>query len=137
MKLYTEKILKLATEIPHLGRINNAEKEIQLRSPICGSSIAIYVNTCQGKVREFKQEVKTCALGQASAAILAANVVGIDLKAICELRSTVKEMLEKNSPPPPPPFSAYKLLRPACEFKNRHASIMLVLDATKKALEEL
>ena len=134
MKLYTEKILKLATEIPHLGRIDNADKVIFLRSPICGSSITIYMNKDKGKVQEFKQEVKACALGQASASILASNVIGIDLAKIIELHQSVKEMLEKGTPPPLPPFSNYELLRPAYEFKNRHASIMLVLNATRDAL---
>ena len=44
MKLYSEKILKLATEIPNIGRLEEAEKEISLRSPICGSKVTIYIN---------------------------------------------------------------------------------------------
>ena len=44
MKLYSEKILKLATESPNIGRIEEAEKEISLRSPICGSKVTIYIN---------------------------------------------------------------------------------------------
>ena len=39
MKLYSEKILKLATEIPYTGQLEKAEKELSLRSPICGSKI--------------------------------------------------------------------------------------------------
>ena len=136
MKLYTEQILKLTTEIPHIGIINNADQVVCLRSPICGSSITVYVNKYNGRIQEFKQEVNACALGQASASILAKNVIGLDYKGINELHRSVKDMLEKNSPPPLPPFSSYELLRPAFDYKNRHASIMLVIDATKKALQE-
>ncbi len=136
MKLYTEKILKLATEIPHLGKLDKADKIVSLRSPICGSSITVYVNKYEGKIQEFKQEIKACALGQASASILANNVIGLDLLSISELNRSVKAMLEQNFPAPDPPFSDYELLRPACEFKNRHASIMLVLNATKDALQK-
>ena len=52
------------------------------------------------------------------------------------LSSEIKDMLEKNLSAPAPPFSNYELLRPAIEFKNRHASIMLVLDATRNALQD-
>ncbi len=135
MKLYTEKILKLAVEIPLVGKIEKADKVVSLRSPICGSSITVYINKTNGKVTEFKQEVKACALGQASASILANNVIGLDIQGISELHRSVKDMLEKDLSPPPPPFSNYELLRPAFEFKNRHASIMLVLDATRNALQ--
>ena len=44
MKLYTEKILKLTTEIPRIGRIEKADKIVSIRSPICGSSVTIYIN---------------------------------------------------------------------------------------------
>ena len=136
MKLYTEKILRLATEIPHIGKIEKADRVVSLRSPICGSSIVVYINKVSGRIHEFKQEVKACALGQASASILAKNVIGLDLLGISTLHSCVKDMLEKNLSAPPPPFSNYELLRPAVEFKNRHASIMLALDATRNALQD-
>ena len=136
MKLYTEKILKLAAEIPLIGKIDNADKTVSLRSPICGSAIRVYINQRQGRIKEFRQEVKACALGQASASILAKNIIGLDLLEISTLHNSVKGMLEKNLPAPAPPFSNYELLRPATDFKNRHASILLALEATKNALQE-
>ena len=136
MKLYTEKILKLTTEIPRIGRIDEADKVVSIRSPICGSSVTIYVNKANGEISDFKQEVRACALGQASASILASNIIGLNYSKICELHKSVKDMLEKGSSPPPPPFSKYELLRPASEFKNRHASIMLPLNAAKEDLQD-
>ena len=78
MKLYSDKILKLATEIPNIGKLKNAEKEISLRSPICGSKITIYINMSSGQISEYKQEIKACALGQASASIFGLNAIGQD-----------------------------------------------------------
>ena len=136
MKLYTQKILKLTTEIPRIGRIDKADKIVSIRSPICGSSVTIYINKKKGEISDFKQEIRACALGQASASILASNIIGINYSKICELHKSVQDMLEKGSSPPPPPFSNYELLRPASEFKNRHASIMLALNAAKEALKD-
>ena len=45
----------------------------------------------------------------------------------------VKNMLENNGDAPTNPFEKYELLRPTYEFKNRHDSILLVLDAAKNA----
>ncbi len=134
MKLYSDKILKLATEIPNIGKLKNAEKEISLRSPICGSKITIYINMSSGQISEYKQEIKACALGQASASIFGLNAIGQDYQSISNLYFSVKKMLEQNQCDLPKPFKKYELLRPAYEFKNRHASILLVLDAARNAL---
>ena len=133
MKLYSEKILKLATEIPNIGRIEEAEKEISLRSPICGSKVTIYINFKRGVISEYKQEIKACALGQASGAIFGLNAIGQDYSSVFNLYCCVKNMLKNNGDSPTKPFENYELLRPAYEFKNRHDSILLVLDAAKNA----
>ena len=136
MKLYSEKILKLATEIPYTGQLEKAEKELSLRSPICGSKITIYINLKNGEISEYMQEVKACALGQASASIFGLNAIGQDYNTVSDLYYSVKNMLENNGTAPLKPFQKYELLRPAYEFKNRHASILLVLDAVKNALSQ-
>ncbi len=42
-------------------------------------------------------------------------------------------MLTGNGPAPAHPFDDFAVLEPAREFDNRHASIMLALDATAEA----
>jgi NifU-like protein involved in Fe-S cluster formation len=37
---------------------------------------------------------------------------------------------------PSAPFTGYEVLEPARDYKNRHASILLVLEATAEALAE-
>jgi len=135
MKLYSEKILKLATEIPHVGKLYNAEKEISLRTPICGSKVSIYINFENGIIKEYMQEIKACALGQASASIFGSNAIGQNYNSVFKLFNSVKNMLENNGDTPFKPFEQYELLRPAYEFKNRHDSILLVLEAAKKAFK--
>ena len=135
MKLYSEKILKLATEIPYVGKLYNAEKEISLRTPICGSKVSIYINFENGIIKEYMQEIKACALGQASASIFGSNAIGQNYTSVSKLFYSVKNMLENNGDTPSKPFEKYELLRPAYEFKNRHDSILLVLEAAKKAFK--
>jgi len=44
-------------------------------------------------------------------------------------------MLKHDGPTPPAPFDGLEVLRPAQDYKNRHASIMLTLEATVEAME--
>jgi NifU-like protein involved in Fe-S cluster formation len=44
-------------------------------------------------------------------------------------------MLTADGPIPADPFHDFEVLHPAIQFKNRHASILLSLEATTEALE--
>jgi NifU-like protein involved in Fe-S cluster formation len=45
-------------------------------------------------------------------------------------------MLKQDGPTPPAPFDGLEVLRPARDYKNRHASIMLALDAAVEAVDQ-
>ena len=45
-------------------------------------------------------------------------------------------MLTENGPIPSAPFEDYAALEPARDFRNRHASIMLAVEATTEAMAE-
>lgn len=88
-----------------------------------------------GKVSDFAQDVRACALGQASAAILGEVVIGRSRAELEAARAAISTMLKENGPVPPAPFSGYDVLIAARDYKNRHASILLALDATCEAVE--
>ena len=89
-----------------------------------------------GVITDYGQDVKACALGQASAAIVGANVVGLTPAEIQAGRDALFAMLKQEGPVPPAPFADLEVLQPAKDYKNRHASIMLAFDATLDALSE-
>ena len=75
--LYTLEILRLASEIPHLGLIDDPEGTADLRSPACGSRMQVTVGLDgEGRVCEIGQTVTACAFGQASAALMGASAIG-------------------------------------------------------------
>ena len=45
-------------------------------------------------------------------------------------------MLKSGGPVPDAPFDGFEVLLPARDYKNRHASILLALDATLAALDQ-
>ena len=136
IKLYSGRILELAADIPHAGRLEAPCATARKRSPQCGSTVTVDVDVENGRVTRFAQDVRACALGQASAAVLGAHVIGQDRATLAALRDAVKAMLTEDGPVPPAPFDGYEVLLPAREFRNRHASILLALEATVEAMDE-
>lgn len=135
VKLYSGRILALAADIPHLGRLEGAQGSAKRRSPLCGSTVTADVSLKDGKVSAFAQDVKACALGQASAAILGGVVLGRTLAELQAARDALRAMLKEAGPVPAAPFDGYEVLIPAREYKNRHASILLALEAVVEAIE--
>lgn len=135
IKLYSSRILALAADIPHLERLEAPDATVKKRSPLCGSTVTVDVTVEDGRITDFGQDVKACALGQASAAVVGANVIGRSLEQVETARDQLKRMLTQDGPVPEAPFDGLEVLQPAREFKNRHASIMLALEATLEALQ--
>lgn len=135
MSLYSGRILALTTAIPHQGRLDAPQARVQKRAPLCGSKVTVDLCLDQGRVSAFAQEVQACALGQAAAAILGQAVLGRSLDELYVLRDSLRAMLQADGPVPAAPFGEYEVLVPAREFKNRHASILLAVEATAEAAE--
>ena len=137
IKLYSQKILSLATELPFTSPLKDPDISITKRSPVCGSTISIELKVNNNHISEFSQEVKACALGQAAATIVANSIIGISFNEVRTARVQLLNMLKKNGKTPDQPFEELEVLTPAKDYKNRHASIMLSLGAITEGLESL
>ncbi len=137
VKLYSDRILALATDIPHQARLDAPDASVKRRAPLCGSTVTVDVTMQDGKVTGYGQDVKACALGQAAAAVVGHAVIGTTADQIVAARDALKAMLKEDGPPPPAPFDGLEVLRPAKEYRNRHASILLTLEALSEAMEQI
>ncbi|WP_425098342.1 iron-sulfur cluster assembly scaffold protein [Tropicibacter sp. S64] len=133
IKLYSGRILELAADIPHLGRLDHPDASIKKRSPLCGSTVTVDVGLENGKVTRFAQDVKACALGQAAASVVGAAILGCTETQIVAARDALRAMLKDGGPTPAAPFDGFEVLRPAIAYKNRHASILLAIEASAEA----
>jgi NifU-like protein involved in Fe-S cluster formation len=136
IKLYSQRILALAADIPHLGRLEAPQASVRKRAPLCGSTVTVDLDLQDGRVARFGQDVKACALGQAAAALMAAEIIGRSRAEVEAARDALRAMLKEGGAPPGAPFHGYEVLEPARDYRNRHASILLSLEATAEAMEE-
>mgnify|MGYP001764858527 CR=1 FL=1 len=134
VKLYSGRILELAADIPHLGHLPAPQGSARRRSPLCGSTVTAEVVMKDGRVAEFAQDVKACALGQAAAAVVGASAIGRSRAEVEAARDALKAMLKEGAPPPTAPFDGFEVLIPARDYKNRHASILLSIEALAEAM---
>lgn len=136
IKLYSGRILTLAADLPHTAPLESPHATARKRSPLCGSTVTVQLRCEDGRITAFSQDVKACALGQAAASVVGANIIGRTVPEVERARNELKAMLKSGGPVPSAPFDGLEVLEPARDYKNRHASIMLALEATVEAMAE-
>lgn len=134
INLYSKRILAAAASIPHTTPLEDFDGTAMRRSPLCGSNLRVWVKMENDLVSGFGQDVKACALGQASASIFASAVIGLSAQEITHGRDQMFAMLTQDGNIPDAPFGELEVLLPARAYKNRHASIMLCFEATLDAI---
>lgn len=137
IKLYSTRILALAADIPHIGRLDNPMASVRKRSPLCGSTVTVDLDLTDGRVSRFAQEVKACALGQAAAAVVGASALGQTPADLRRAAEGLAAMLKTDAPAPTGDFAGFEVLTPARDYRNRHASILLAIEAAAEAAEQV
>lgn len=135
INLYSQRILALAADIPHHGRLDAPQASVRKRAPLCGSTVTVDLDIADGRITRFGQDVKACALGQAAASLMGAHIIGRNHAELTKARDQLRAMLTEGGTPPGAPFSGYEVLTPARDYRNRHASILLSIEATVEAVE--
>ncbi len=130
--LYNKDILRLAASIPHHQRLANAQASVEKRSPTCGSRVTADVRMADGRIAEMGLDVKACALGQASAALMAAQAIGMSAAEMEQARDRLTAYLAGTSEDLDF-WPGLAVLAPARGYPARHASIRLGFEAIAEA----
>ncbi len=132
--LYAKDLLRLAASATGAGRLQTFDAEGSAHNPACGDRIAVTLRLDGSRrILEIGHEISACVLAQASASLLGAHLEGADEASVRRLRADVGAMLREGDVPKPP-FSGYSALKGAAPFRNRHACVLLPIDAVLEAL---
>lgn len=130
--LYNAEILRLAASIPHHARLEHAAATAEKRSPICGGRVTVDVGIDDGgRVSEVGLLVRACALGQASASLLAADILGKTPEELTAARDALTAWLSGEGDIPDWP--GLRVFEPALTYTARHPSIRLAFEAAAEA----
>ena len=90
----------------------------------------------QGRVADFAQDIKACALGQATAAIVGESVIGASVEELETAVEQMRAMLKDGGPVPTGRFAGLALLETVRDYPARHASSMIPLEAAAAAARQ-
>ena len=136
-EIYNSRILELAGNIPRLGRLEAPDASATAHSKLCGSTVTIDIVVENGRVVDFAHEVRACALGQASSALMAQHVIGSSPAELRALHDTMRRMLKESGAAPDGRWADCAVLEPIRDYKARHASTLLTFDAVVDALDQV
>ena len=133
--IYTTEILRLAASLQEMRELEREDGRAELRSPTCGSRIAIAVQLDRDRrVQMLSQQVHACAFGQASAALVQQHAIGRAHDEVADALVAISRWLaeEQDDIGDWPGIAA---LEPARPRKGRHGAILLPFRALLAAIE--
>jgi NifU-like protein involved in Fe-S cluster formation len=134
--LYSTRILTLAANLPHAGRLAAPEGTGERVAKLCGSRATVdVVLDDAGRIAEFAQDVKACALGQAAAGVVGESVIGATADDLTEARDAMLAMLKSGGEGPGGRFEGLRILKQVADYPARHASTMVAIEATLEAAQ--
>lgn len=135
--LYSARILSLAANLPHSGRLAAPEGTAERVAKLCGSKAIVDVALDdQGRIIDFAQTVKACALGQAAAGVVGESILGASASEILKARDAMLAMLKSGGDGPEGRFEGLRVLKQVADYPARHASTMVALEATLDAVNQ-
>lgn len=127
--------MEIAGNAPDARQLDNPDAQVKRISRVCGSTVEVSLKMQDGVVLAYGQETNACVLGQASASVLAANIVGCSGKELRDIRHQMEAMLKEGGEPPSGKWGDLKHLQAVKDYPQRHASTMLAFNAVVECLE--
>lgn len=134
--IYSTRLLELASDIPHSGRLEKPDATALAHSKLCGSTITVDLGLEKGRITRFAQDVKACLLGQASAAIVGREIIGTTIEEFHAVAAATRAMIKDGGPAPAGRWADLGLLAPVKDYKHRQTSTLLIFEAIERALGE-
>jgi NifU-like protein involved in Fe-S cluster formation len=132
-KLYSPELLALATGLAEYPLDLALPMRAETRSRTCGSTIALGLSlTDDARIERIGMQVSACAIGQASAMLLARHAKGVTAADINATADALERWLAGNAALPGWP--GLDALVPARTLPARHGALLLPWTAARMAL---
>lgn len=133
VKLYSPQVLGLAASLALYPLDDAFQARAEARSQVCGSTLTLGLDRDdEGHVSRIGVQLTACAIGQASAAILASAIIGAPPARIEAARAAIEAWCKGEGELPDWP--GILALEPARAHPGRHGALLLPWRAACEAL---
>jgi len=133
--LYREVILDHYRSPRNKGTLDGATVVVELKNPVCGDEIALYLKLSGGVVEALSFEGRGCSISQASASMMTQAVQGKTLDEARQLIERFKGMVRGELSASEADLGDLEALQGVAKFPVRVKCAVLSWEALKKGLE--
>jgi NifU-like protein involved in Fe-S cluster formation len=131
--LYSPAILRLAVAAADFPPLANADARVERRAPLCGSQISMDVRMRDDHhVASVGFKLHACAIGQASAALLAQEIQGRSASDLAQTAHALARWLDDPAAPIPD-WPGIAALAPVRALPARRGAALLPFEAAAQA----
>ena len=134
--LYSAEMLRLALTLAQVPPLAEPDCRHEARAQPCGSRIALSLRCdAQARVTAIGIDMQACAVGQASAAVLAQSIIGKDRSDIAAALAGIERWLA-DPEARRPDWPGFAALDPARSYPARAGALRLPFAAALAALDQ-
>ncbi len=136
--LYRETLLKHSRSPHNRGVLGNADTSCQLKNPLCGDVVTIYLTISGQRISQANFEAQCCSICMASASMLSERVTESDLeRSLALAESLITSLTERKSALALPDNSDLHALTGVRSFPSRIRCATLPWEAFRKAVAKV
>ncbi|GHF17239.1 iron-sulfur cluster assembly scaffold protein [Kordiimonas sediminis] len=130
--IYTKDLLRWTLKIPFQERMESPDASVVKTSRICGSRISLDVTFGpDGTINGAGWEVKACALGQATAAMVGQHIIGLGKAEFDEIDQLFASLVKGEDVHFPDKWQDLQALAPVKDHPGRQGSVALPFDCLR------
>ena len=135
-ELYREVILDHFRNPTHAGELPGAQVNVDGTNPLCGDELTFHLKMDNGRIARVAFQGKGCAISQAAASMLAAQVEGKTTAEVGQLVSAMKALMQGQPPDESLDLGDLEALEGVRKFPVRIKCAALSWNIVEQGLEE-
>lgn len=135
-ELYREVILDHFKNPTHSGELPHAQIKVDGANPLCGDEVTFHVAMNNGRVEQIRFRGKGCAISQAAASMLAAQLEGKTIREVAQIIETMKAIMQGQEPDPSIDLGDLEALAGVRKFPVRVKCAALSWNAVEQGLKD-
>lgn len=136
---YNRALIDLSARAGDARPLDGATHQARAHSPICGSTVEVFLTQDNGRITGFGYRLEACALTKSVVAVMQDAIVGADLAEVQAAHKGLQFLLAGDAAAArahlPVKWQEMLVLAPLKDHRVRHNAMQLPFEAVEKALQ--